>query len=305
MTETITAKLEKLIYRSLDSSFIIGAFATSSTPAKKFTATGELHKPTEGLQYSLEGKWVNTDQYGKQFVISSFCIVEPCDTESITAFLEKYISGLGPAKTEFLVDKYGQHTIKILKSKPERISNECKGMISYKLAQQISEQLNENDKQQEILIKLEGLFAKIKNLPKHLASDVLNLYGLSAYQVIKNTPYILTEINRVGFILADKVAITACGIKLDAAQRIRAGIIYVINQTINETGNVWVDYDTINFNLSKLINGLKTTAVTQVIVQLINDKVLVPGGDGSDGLITLARLDKDETTVADCVVKFL
>lgn len=299
MTETISAKLEKVIYRSLDNSFMISAFTTPSTPPKKFTVTGEIHKPTEGLQYSLEGKWVDNPKFGKQFQVSSYTIEEPADTASIIAYLSRHVKGIGPAKAEYLANKYGEQTLQILKSAPDRVSNENKN-ISYKLAKSISEQLSENDKQQDVLIKLEGMFSKIKNLPKKLSHEALNLYGLSAYEVIKSNPYVLTNMNRIGFVLADKIAMS-CGMKCDDEQRIKSGIIYVIKQMMQESGDIWLKPDIIGLNLSKLISGLKAAIVTHVIVQLISNKILV----SHKGLITLVKNAEDEDLICDCVVKFL
>jgi exodeoxyribonuclease V alpha subunit len=298
----ITAKLKKVIWRSLENDFTIAAFQPEKDGSGhdlEFIATGDLFNPAAGITYEMSGDWTEHAKYGKQFKIDGYLVKEPVAVDSITVYLEKHVKGIGPVLADKLIEKYGEHTIRLLKKAPERVSNENKG-ISYKLALEISEQLQEGDKRQDVLIKLEGLFSKVKGLPKKLATDVLNIYGLSAYEVIKNNPYQLVEMNRIGFVSADKVGM-ACGVKCDDEQRIRAGVLYVIRQMMQETGDIWLNPDIIGYNLSKLINELKAAVVTHTIVQLISDKVLVSHG----GLVTIANYAVDEDLIADCVANFL
>ena len=293
----ITAKLKKVIWRSLENDFTIAAFTPET--GLEFIATGDLFNPAAGITYEMSGNWTEHAKYGKQFKIDCYCVKEPVAADSIAVYLEKHVKGIGPVLADMLIEKYGKHTIRLLKKAPERIRNENKG-ISYKLALEISEQLSEGDKRQDVLIKLEGLFSKVKGLPKRLATDVLNVYGLTAYEVIKNNPYQLVEMNRIGFVSADKVGM-ACGIKPDDNERIKAGLLYVIKQHINDSGDIWLKAGMISDSLSTLIDGLKAVVVADMIVKMINDKVLVK----HEGFVTLTQYNEDETIIADCVVRFL
>lgn len=290
----IVGKLKKIIWHSLENDFTIVAFINTKI-SQEFIATGDLFKPIEGLTYSMSGKWQDHAKYGKQFKINNYCVQEPVDIISIVAYLEKHVKGIGPAMAERLVEKYGKQTIKILKGAPERISSENKG-LSYEGALKISEQLQEGDKQQDVLIKLEGSFAKVKGLPKRLAQDVLKIYGLSAYEVINSSPYLLTDMNRIGFIQADKIAMSV-GVKPDDKQRIRAGILYIIKQTMQESGNIWLKPEMVSNSLLQLISELKSTMVIDVILKLVEDKILAE----HEGYITFMRSADDENLIADCI----
>ena len=293
----ITAKLKKVIWRSLENDFTIAAFQPETGP--EFIATGDLFNPAAGITYEMSGSWTEHAKYGKQFKIDSYCVKEPMAAESIVVYLEKHVKGVGPVLADKLIEKYGKHTIRILKKAPERVSNENKG-ISYDLALEISEQLQEGDKRQDVLIQLEGLFTKIKGLPKRLATDVLNIYGLTAYEIIKNNPYQLVEINRIGFVSADKVGM-ACGVKCDDKQRIRAGVLYVIKQTMQESGNIWLKPSIIAKTLFELINDLKSVVVGNVLIKLVDEKVLTK----YKGFVTLANYAVDEDLICECVGRFL
>jgi exodeoxyribonuclease V alpha subunit len=294
----IVAKLKKIIWRSIDNDFTIASFQTEGNNPE-FVATGDLFKPSEGIIYSLSGEWQEHPKYGKQFKIDGYCVQAPVDSESIGIYLEKHVKGIGPVLADKLIEKYGNHTIKILKGAPERVSDENSG-ISYKLALDISEQLSEDDKRQDVLIKLEGILSKVKGIPKRLASDLMNVYGLTAYEVVKSNPYVLTGMHRIGFILADKVAM-ACGVKPDDPERIKAGIIYVIKQTMQETGDVWLAPESIYDGVSNLINRIKPDDIGNAFENLINTKVLT----GHIRFATLTQFAEDEDLIADCVTRFL
>jgi exodeoxyribonuclease V alpha subunit len=295
----VTAKLEKIIWRSTENDFTIAAFSPEKITGPEFIGTGDLFTPAAGITYDMTGKWEEHPKYGKQFKIQSYCVKEPCDYVSIAVYLEKYIKGIGPVLADILIEKYGNDTIKVLKNAPIRVEREIKG-VSYEKACAISEQLKEDDKRQDMLIKLEGMFSKVKGLPKRLSNDLIKLYGLTAYEVVKNNPYVLTEMNRVGFLSADKVAM-ACGVKPDAPERIKQGIIYVIKQTMNETGDVWLNPKTIAENLSNLINGIKDLDVVYAYDGLINSNILIR----HNGHVTLIKFADDESLIADCVARFL
>ena len=295
MSVDIKAKLKKVIWRSMENDFTIAAFIPTS-PGPEFIATGDLFKPSEDILYSLSGEWKDHPKYGKQFSISAYCVEQPCDSDGIVAYLEKYVNGIGPVLADKLVERYGEHTIDILKNSPERIANENKG-ISYDLAMRISDQLKEDDQRQEILIQLEGLFSKVKGLPKKLAQNLMALYGLSAFEVIKNNSYCLTEMNHIGFLLADRIAL-ACGIKENDASRIIHGILYVIRQILQETGDIWISTDIISEKLSEFIKGVNVFAT---ILRLTNDDILTE----HNGFVTLTQIASDEDLIAACIINFL
>ena len=295
----VIAKLKKVIWRSLENDFTIAAFEPEKI-GPEFIATGNLFKPAVGITYNLSGKWEEHSKYGEQFKINNYCVQAPCDPNSISIYLEKYVKGVGPVLADKLIEKYGKHTIRILKKAPERVSNENK-RVSYELALKISEQLQEDDKRQNLLIKLEGLFSKVKGLPKQLAQNILNIYGLSAYENIKRNPYQLTEMSRVGFVSADKIAM-ACGIKSDDEQRIKAGVLYIIRQHMQESGDLWISPNVILEKMTELIGDkLNALAVRSILIKFVKDEVLV----NHDNFVTLAQYADDEDIVCECVGRFL
>lgn len=294
----ITAKLKKVIWRSLENDFTIAAFIPEKL-GLEFIATGDLFNPAAGITYEMSGDWTEHAKYGKQFKIDSYCVKEPVAADSIAIYLEKHVKGIGPVLADKLIEKYGKHTIRLLKKAPERIRNENKG-ISYKLALQISEQLQEDDKRQDVLIQLEGIFAKVKGFPKRLATDVLNIYGLSAYEIIKSNPYQLVEMNRIGFVSADKIAMNV-GVKPDDIQRIKAGVLYIIRQIMQETGDVWFKPDIISKNLSKFVTNLNLEKFVDTIRELIGLEIL----SLNQKHITLTQFADNEDLIANCIVRFL
>ncbi len=62
-----------------------------------------------------------------------------------------------------------------------------------------------------------------------LAARLVRTYGTDVIAVLEDDPYRLTEVPRIGFRVADRVA-RSLGIELDAPQRLRAGVLFVLTE---------------------------------------------------------------------------
>ena len=71
-----------------------------------------------------------------------------------------------------------------------------------------------------------------------LAARLVREYGDDVVAVLTHDPYRLTEIRGVGFKIADRIA-RSLGIELDAPQRLRAGLLYVLEDAESD-GNTYL-----------------------------------------------------------------
>src|SRR5438034_601267 len=62
-----------------------------------------------------------------------------------------------------------------------------------------------------------------------LAARLVRTYGSDVIAVLQADPYRLTEVPRIGFRVADRVA-RSLGIELDAPQRLRAGLLFTLGE---------------------------------------------------------------------------
>ena len=110
----------------------------------------------------------------------------------------------------------------MIEKEPERLA-EVKG-ISEKKAISISKQFEEKREMRSAMI-----FLQQYGISNQLAVKIYKTYGSGLYDIVKENPYQMAEdIRGVGFKIADDIA-RKSGFTLDSEERIRAGILYVLN----------------------------------------------------------------------------
>lgn len=246
--------------------FIIGEFISpqATTP---FTAKGQLITPKIGLTYTLlDGKWTPNTYRGKttqQFNFDFGKSQVPTDTKGIYRYLCNYASFVGSTIAQRLVDRYGEMTLEEIKNSPNRVAHEIKG-LSKDRANTIKEELEKNEHIEAEMIELEGLLGDVAGIPKNLIPRIVQEYGASSMERIKENPYILTQFRGVGFILADRVGMERIGVKPDSMFRLAACAEYCLKMEIN-SGSIWIIKTTVVANGLKLIQKDITPGVDRLI----------------------------------------
>ncbi|MBQ9257766.1 MAG: ATP-dependent RecD-like DNA helicase, partial [Acidaminococcaceae bacterium] len=121
-----------------------------------------------------------------------------------------------------IVEFFGKDTLEILGKNPERLA-EIPG-IGAKKAEIIGKSYSEISDLREIM-----LFLEQNGVSGSYAAKLQIAYGDTAIDRMKINPYILiTDIEGIGFKTADRIALSL-GFDLASTERIRAGIIYVLN----------------------------------------------------------------------------
>ena len=170
----------------------------------------------------LEGKYVNHQEYGRQFKIETFEKIMPQTLESLERYLGNgTIKGVGPATAKRIVNYFGEETMYVLKFEPKKLS-QVKG-ITENRAVEISTQFNENWELWQIVGYLEKFGIGVQN-----AKNVYKALGINAIEEIEANPYVLIDVaNNVDFKIIDKIAMDI-GIAQNNDKRIRSGIKYAL-----------------------------------------------------------------------------
>lgn len=117
----------------------------------------------------------------------------------------------------------GLDAFRIIEEEPERLA-EIKG-ISERKANEIGVQFIEKQAMREAL-----MFLSEFGISPNLAVKIFDEYGQKMYTIVKKNPYQIAEdISGVGFKIADSIAAKA-GIGMQSDFRVRAAIIYTLNQ---------------------------------------------------------------------------
>ncbi len=238
--QTIEAILESYIYKN----DITGYCAVSLSNGIK--AVGILPNINEGERLKLTGEFITHLKYGEQFNIESFEIVYPSTMAGLTKYLGSgLIKGIGNATAEKIVDFFKEETIDILDTNINRLL-EVDGIGAKKL-ELIKKSWSEQKALKEIMIFLQSF-----EISASYALKIYRVYGADSVRIIKENPYQLTyDVWGIGFKIADSIAFSV-GFSQDDPKRIKAGIIYLLNQAASE-GHVYLSIEELINNCTEIL----------------------------------------------------
>ena len=225
--------LDRIIFKN-DSGFLIGGFTDKNN--NKFSAIGTMINPQQDIGYLLTGYWTESLRYGEQFKFTAHEAQLPVDPRGIFNYIVRICRFVGSTIGNKLIDEYGEHTLTILKTDPERVALEIPG-LTIDRTEDIQKTLLENENSERVMIELNHLL-DVPGMRKRLAGDLYESYKSDAAERVKKNPYILTQFFGIGFALADRVAIHI-GFARDSIERKKAAAIHCMNQNMQE-GSTWI-----------------------------------------------------------------
>lgn len=210
-----------IIYRNVENGYTV--FELEGTDGEEETCVGTFPFINEGEYVCVRGEMVQHPVYMEQLKVTSYEVQEPEDPIAMLRYLSSgAIAGIRGGLAKRIVDKFGDKTFEIIEKEPERLA-EVKG-ISEKKARGIAMQFEEKREMRGAMI-----FLQQYGISNQLAVKIYKTYGNALYDIVKENPYQLAEdISGVGFKIADEIA-RKSGFALDSAERIRAGLLYVLN----------------------------------------------------------------------------
>ncbi len=267
--------------------------------------------------FEVTGDWVVDPTYGIQMNITSVGEHIPSNPEGLRKyFCSGRIRGIGAALGNALLDHFGMDLLRVLDESPERLTEIPK--ISPSKAKDIL--LAWQDKKINFALVAflgqygvgEGLSLKIKE----------TLGEKNILSKIKNNPYILTEVDGIGFLKADEVA-TLMGFPKDSELRLQSALFHILTEKIRDEGHtaiplpVWLEQSARMLKVSseslkplaqQLLKDNKVAARTLSVKTLDERsgqytkkemwcispfKEVLNERDISDGLTRLVRTNKD------------
>ncbi len=213
----ITGEITSIIYRNEGNGYTVAEIKYNKSP---LTIVGYLPFVNKGECLKLVGNFVTHQDYGEQFKVETFEKIEPESIESIEKYIGNgLIKGIGPATAKKIVKKFGENTINILKTSPQKLST-IKG-ITLEKAEEICENFNENVNLWEIVEFLQNFGIGVES-----AQAIYKKLGQDTVEKIKQNPYILEEIGvKVDFSQIDNLALSI-GIERNSLKRVGSGIIH-------------------------------------------------------------------------------
>ena len=278
-----------IIYYNETNSYMIAEFDTED---EQTTIVGYLPFIASGDNLKVIGNFVEHKKYGRQFKVETFEKLMP---QTVGA-LEKYlangnIKGVGEALAKRIVKKFGEDTIQVFKTEPQRLA-EIKG-ISETKALEIAESFLENWEVWQIV----GFLEKF-GIGAEFAKKVYELLGINAIEQIEKDPYILIDIARgVDFKQIDKMALDL-GISYDNEKRIRSGIKYALIRATYNGHSCVIKENLIQFVISLL--DVMTENIEDGLIELkANDEIVIEERNaGAETWIYLSNFYYTEQEIA-------
>ena len=270
----IKVKLEKIIFKKEETSFIIGNFENEE---EMFVAKGNLPLPAEGKTYILRGFFIVDRKYGEQFNFQSATEVMPENEDDIEALLTSdIIKGVGPKTAKLIISKFGKETLDIIENNYKKL--ELISGIGEKKAKEIHESYVEHIEFAHVSLKLQKM-----GIETRYVVSIYELYGGTACEAIKENPYTLVDdIFGISFNKAEEIA-RNIDFPENSTHRIEAAILYSLKQEVSK-GHTFMFRknllsliaEELEINKEEIENSLNTLAIFgKVKIDVIENMELV------------------------------
>jgi exodeoxyribonuclease V alpha subunit len=210
------------------------------------TVVGNLPEVSPGEFLQLQGQWSRHPTHGSQFKAEVCEQTLPATLAGIQGYLGSgMIKGIGPKLAERIVGKFKEDTFNVIEQTPERLL-EVPGIGMDRTAK-ITKAWQEQKQVKEIMVFLHG-----HGVSTNLAVKIYKTYGDQSLEIVQQNPYQLErDIYGVGFKTADRIA-RALGLPVDHPSRIEAGIVFALNEMIDE-GHVFVPKESLGERAVELL----------------------------------------------------
>ena len=262
-TQEYAGILNNFIYRK--DKFSIFSFRSSKG---SFIALGEVYSISQGDKIFIRGSWENHPVYKKQFRVTAWEKITPTNKENVIEALScGLIKGVGPVMAERIVDRLGASALEVILENPEPLK-EIKGLSPQKAAA-VAQVVAQTYDALKVVAKLVSW-----GITSKTAFRIYKKFGRSTLEYIQTNPYCLTGVEQIGFTKADEIS-RKIGIKKDSPYRIRAGILFSLNEALWDKGHTYLPVQELINNCIELLNKKSTDISENDIKRHINMENLI------------------------------
>ncbi len=277
MSIFIKGNYRKSIYQN-GSGYNIGIFKVIDTNDEKLldyidrtiTFTGYFHELNETDTYLFYGQIVNHPKYGEQFQVESYERCKPEEKDAIVDFLTGGLfKGIGEKKAKKIVEVLGKDTLKIILENPENlilIPGITKSNINT-----LHNKLKEYESSYETILYLTNIGFNTKD-----SMIIYNYYKNKTIDTIEKDIYkLIKDIYGLTFKKIDLIALNK-GIEKDNIIRIKASIIYIMNEISNTYGHsYYYEEELYNFLPRVLQVNISDELFIKALKELENDLEII------------------------------
>ncbi len=228
-------QFERLIYppdvaQLLPDSYMVAAYKPcenvrdgSGNIVSQVKAVGYCLPISAKLRYDIKGHWSKNSKHGVQFEVETYDEVVVPSKDGIIAYLcSGQIKGIGPKIAERIYSAFGDTTLDVLDNDPERLLT-VSGISQNKL-KKICESYIANRGARDVVA-----FLVPYGITANRAVQFYKKYQNKTMEIVKEHPYRLCEIPGIGFLTADKIALSM-GFDRLSTDRVDEGMLYTLSE---------------------------------------------------------------------------
>ena len=273
----IKGHYQRSIYQN-SNGYHIGLFKVRETNSpeltpfldKTITFTGYFHELNDMDTYLFFGQMVEHPKYGLQFSVTSYERCKPEEKDAIVEFLTSGLfKGIGEKKAKAIVDVLGKDTLQIILENPDNLIL-IPGITKTNI-DTLHNKLKEYESSYETVLYLSNLGFSTKD-----SMLVYNYYKDRVKEVIEEDIYQLEySIYELNFKKIDRIALKN-GMAKDSFVRVRAAILYIMEEVSNTYGHSYFYYDEIFQYLPRvLLISISDEVYKKAMESLIVDLMIV------------------------------
>ena len=241
----LSGTVNSVIYKNEENGYTVLRLRDGN--GESVTVVGCFPYAAPGESMIISGVWMNHSVHGRQFKAEFAQRLLPTSAPAIYDYLAGgAVKGIGPATAALIVDRFGDKTLDVLESSPEKLA-ELKG-ISLSKAKQMSKDFRHQAGVRRIME-----FVCSFGLRPILAMRMYKFYGDDALELLRENPYILAT-NHIGgrFSEADALALEM-GLDGSSRNRINAACLFELKHNLNN-GHCFIPREKLAAVTAELIN---------------------------------------------------
>lgn len=273
----IKGHYQRSIYQN-SNGYHIGLFKVRETNSpeltpfldKTITFTGYFHELNDMDTYLFFGQMVEHPKYGLQFSVTSYERCKPEEKDAIVEFLTSGLfKGIGEKKAKAIVDVLGKDTLQIILENPDNLIL-IPGITKTNI-DTLHNKLKEYESSYETVLYLSNLGFSTKD-----SMLIYNYYKDRVREVIEEDIYQLEySIYELNFKKIDRIALKN-GMAKGSFVRVRAAILYIMEEVSNTYGHSYFYYDEIFQYLPRvLLTSISDEVYKKAMESLIVDLMVV------------------------------
>ncbi len=241
--EDFTAKISHVIFQNRQTGYCVLRVTpdarSSSNPEVRDGLTVRCDfsgvQAQVGLKSKFTGRFEDDPKYGRRFYAHSCEILPEKGRNGIIQYMQANVPSIGNITAQRLYEMYGDELVNILNTEPEKIRS-----CAFLQARQVDAIIKEWSQASEN--RTTAIYLTDLGLASYQVRNAIAKFGIGAAvrQKIQADPYCLYECPGVGFATADSAA-RRLGVDRDDSRRIRAMVMFAMNELSQSDGHVYCD----------------------------------------------------------------